>query len=146
MAILLTGHFCLTSSAISCSLLAAFLSPIVSSVDRSAADAAVAVRFFYGRSCSRSSRETALNGELFVIMVTKDGKKAQFKIVFHHRLKFYEAVVNADLGKETTELTGDFAIDGTEVPFRMAVRGATILGELGTGLDKGAITVEDFDR
>ena len=127
-------------------LLAALLSPLVLSGEKPAAVPALAVRCFYGRSNSYSSRETALNGELFVVMVTEGGKKGTFKIVFHHRLKFYKTVVNADLGKEATELKGYFAIDGTKVPFQMDVKDGTILGELGAGLDKGVIIVEDFDK
>jgi len=111
-----------------------------------AADPALTVRCFYGRSISYGSRQTALNGEIFVVMVTEGGKKATFKIVFHHRLKFYKTVVNAGLGKEATQLKGHFAIDGANVPFQMDVRDGTILGELGTGSDKGVITVEDFDK
>lgn len=127
-------------------LLPALLSPLVLSGEKPAADRALTVRCFYGRSSSYSSRETAFSGELFVMMVTEGGKKGTFKIVFHHRLKFYKTVVTADLGKEATELTGHFAIDGTKVPFRMDVKDGTILGELGAGLDKGVIIVEDFDK
>jgi hypothetical protein len=79
-------------------------------------------------------------------MVTENRKEATFKIVFHHRSKFYRTIVNADLGEQETELTGDFAIDGAKVPFQMQVRDGTILGELGTGLDKSVITLEDFDK
>ena len=127
-------------------LLAALLSPFVLSGDEPAHDRAVTVRCFYGRSNSYSSRETALNGELFVVMVMEDGKTATFKIVFHHRLKFYKTVVNANLGKEATELKGHFVIDGRKIPFHMDVKDGSLLGELGTGLDKGVITVEDFDK
>ena len=127
-------------------LLAALLSPLLLSGEEPAGDRGLSVRCFYGRSNSFSSRETALNGELFVVMVTEGGKEPTFKMVFHHRLKFYKAVVNPDIGKEPTELKGHFVIDGTKVPFHMEVKDGSILGELGAGLDKGVITVDDFDK
>lgn len=127
-------------------LLAALLSPLVLCGEEPAADSALSARCFYGRSSSRSSHPTALNGELFVVVVTKNRKEATFKIVFHHGSKFHRTVVNIDLGQQATDFRGHFAIDGTKVPFHMQMRDGTILGELGTGLDKGVIPLEDFDK
>ena len=127
-------------------VIAVLVSPLALSGEASGRDRVLATRCFYGRSNSFSSRPTGLSGEIFVVLAVEDGKETTFKMVFHHRLKFFKAVGKAIVVKGTTEIKGHFVIDGTKIPFQMQVKNGTIFGELGTGLDKGVIHVEDFDK
>ena len=101
--------------------------------------------FFYGASHSHSSRPTALNGELFAT-VHWEGDTALLRAVLSYGSEFHKARATQKVSpNENIQFTGSFAIGDRRVPFSLEMRGPSLMGLLGEGLDKGVATLSDFE-
>ena len=105
------------------------------------------VRCFYGPSHSFSSRPTALNGAMFVEVVEKDDY-ITCSAVFYHKFKFHRATAHTKSHAITKSATFQGTMEvGTEaIPLRLELKNGVLHGQIGEGLDKGILTLDELEE
>ena len=109
-------------------------------------DSVLKAECFYGHSSSRSSRPTALNGDMFAI-VFNTSSSVYCKVIFSHKGEFYKTSVVCQNEKVTDSIIfQSYMIIGQQVvPFHLELKNGHIFGIMGEDLDKGVITLKEFD-